>query len=103
MNYRLIEVVDKRTADRFCKVARIIYRNDPNFICPLDSIIEGIFDPAKNFFFTHGEAIRWILVDDHSQLVGRVAAFINRKKAYTFQQPTGGMGFFECKRKHKVL
>jgi hypothetical protein len=29
-------------------------------------------------------------------VIGRVASFINKRKAYTFQQPTGGMGFFEC-------
>ena len=28
--------------------------------------------------------------------IGRVAAFINQKTAFTFEQPTGGMGFFEC-------
>jgi hypothetical protein len=96
MTYRLLEVVDRQTAGRFLDVARTLYRNDSNFICPLDNTIESIFDPGKNFFFTHGEAIRWVLVDDANQLVGRVAAFINRKKAFTFQQPTGGLGFFEC-------
>ena len=25
-----------------------------------------------------------------------VAAFINNKKAYNYEQPTGGIGFFEC-------
>jgi hypothetical protein len=30
------------------------------------------------------------------KVVGRVAAFINKKTANTFDQPTGGMGFFEC-------
>ena len=28
--------------------------------------------------------------------IGRIAAFINNKKADTFDQPTGGCGFFEC-------
>jgi hypothetical protein len=36
------------------------------------------------------------MTDEKGQFAGRVAAFINRKKAFTFQQPTGGMGFFEC-------
>ncbi|NVO19136.1 MAG: GNAT family N-acetyltransferase [Bacteroidetes bacterium] len=96
MYYNLVEVVDKKTRVQFLEVARIIYKGDSNFICPLDSIIEGIFDPGKNLYFKHGEASRWVLFDDKNQLVGRVAAFINRKKAFSFQQPTGGMGFFEC-------
>lgn len=96
MNYRLIEVVDKQTSGQFLETARILYKNDSNFICPLDSMIEGVFDPRQNFFFTHGEATRWILKDSSGHLVGRVAAFINKRKAFSFQQPTGGMGFFEC-------
>jgi hypothetical protein len=28
--------------------------------------------------------------------IGRIAAFVNPKTAYTEKQPTGGMGFFEC-------
>jgi hypothetical protein len=75
---------------------RKIYKNDPNFVCPPDEVIEGIFTPSKNVFFNHGEAMRWILRDENNNLLGRVAAFINTKKAYTFNVPTGGMGFFEC-------
>lgn len=93
---QLIEVQDKKTRKEFLDVARILYKNDPNWICPLDKQVEGIFIPGENPFFSHGEAIRWILKNEQGQLVGRVAAFINRKKAYGFQQPTGGMGFFEC-------
>ncbi len=96
MNYRLIEVNDKQTSRQFADVMRLLYHNDKNFICPLDSMIDDIFNPEKNIFFTHGEAIRWIMVDEKERLSGRVAAFINRRKAFTFQQPTGGMGFFEC-------
>lgn len=93
---KLIEVRDKRTAKRFLEVAAIVYRNDEVYVRPLDISIETIFNPAKNDFFSHGEATRWILEDDKGNLIGRVAAFINKKKAFNFDQPTGGMGFFEC-------
>jgi hypothetical protein len=96
MDYRLISVDNAHSRKLFHDVIRIIYRNDKNFICPPDAVIEGVFTPSKNIFFSHGEAMRWILVDESGSLVGRVAAFINTKKAYTFQVPTGGMGFFEC-------
>jgi hypothetical protein len=93
---KLIEVNDKKSGKRFLDVARIIYKNDPNWICPLDVDIEAIFDPKRNAYFQHGKAIRWILENDNGQLVGRVGAFINFNKANHFKQPTGGMGFFEC-------
>ncbi len=93
---KLVEVNSGRLEKRFLDVARKLYHNDPVWVCPLDPVINAIFDPRKNVFFTHGEAQRWILEDDEGNLIGRVAAFINRKKAYGFEQPTGGMGFFEC-------
>jgi len=88
----------KTHADKkaFLDVARLIYKGDPNWVCPLDNDIEAVFDPAKNNFHQHGKANRWIMKDDNGNLIGRVAAFINEKKAYNYEQPTGGMGFFEC-------
>lgn len=35
-------------------------------------------------------------MDDAGKTIGRIAAFINFRKAYMHSQPTGGMGFFEC-------
>ena len=102
MEYHIIKVEDNRTKALFHEVMRLIYKNDRNFICPLDEVIEGIFTPGKNTFFNHGEATRWILVDEQNKPVGRVAAFINTKKAYTFQVSTGGMGFFECIEDYKA-
>lgn len=93
---KLIEVSNKAQAKQFIEVAHIIYKDDPNWVCPLDNMINGVFNRKKNVFYTHGDAIRWLLVDDSNKLIGRVAAFINEKKAYKFDQPTGGMGFFEC-------
>lgn len=93
---KLIEVTDRPTRRLFLEMVEEIYRNDPFYVRPLDDEIEGVFDPGRNSFFSHGEATRWILQDDRGHTVGRVAAFINRRKALTFQQPTGGMGFFEC-------
>ena len=96
MEYKLIEVKSTKEAESFHDAMRAIYKGDPNFICPLDETIEGIFTPSKNIFFSHGEAIRWVLYDSGNKFAGRIAAFINKNKAFTFQQPTGGIGFFEC-------
>lgn len=82
---------DKRL---FLEMPAAIYKNDPNWIRPLDKDIEEVFDPAKNKFFRQGECSRWLLFDAHNQIVGRVAAFVNKK--YKQSQPTGGIGFFEC-------
>jgi hypothetical protein len=93
---QIIEVNDKKTQRAFHRVPHLIYRNDPVWVCQLESEVEDIFSPRENSFFRHGEATRWILRDDRGKLIGRVAAFVNRAKAAKYQQPTGGMGFFEC-------
>jgi len=93
---QITEVKTKKEIRQFLDVPRKIYTNDPYWVCPLDDDTEAIFDQKKNVFFQNGEAVRWILSDDTGKLVGRVAAFINRNKAFKYQQPTGGMGFFEC-------
>lgn len=90
------EVTDKSLAEKFINLPRQLYRNDPNWISPLDKDIRAVFDPSLNHFFSHGICTRWILEDDQGQAAGRVAAFINEEKAFKNPQPTGGMGFFEC-------
>jgi hypothetical protein len=92
----IVEVADKKTRQQFLDVARMIYKDDKFWVCPLDMDINGIFNPGKNVFFRKGEAARWILMDERYQVIGRIAAFIDREKAVTWDQPTGGMGFFEC-------
>lgn len=92
----LTEVTDKKTRRAFLGMVDAIYAGDTNYVRPLDKEIEEVFDPVRNSFFRHGEAIRWIMKNESGKVTGRVAAFINKRKAFTFQQPTGGMGFFEC-------
>jgi hypothetical protein len=92
----VLPVSDGKTTRAFLDVVALIYKDDKNYVRPLDVQIEEVFDPASNDFFKHGQAQRFILKDDNGQIVGRVGAFINEKKAYGFAQPTGGMGFFEC-------
>jgi len=92
----IIPVNNKKTKKQFLDAARVIYKNDPVWVCPFDNEIEAIFDPEKNPYHKHGEVERWILVDDNNDLIGRIAAFIDRNLAYSYEQPTGGTGFFEC-------
>ena len=92
----IIRVTDRRTKNDFLRTAKTIYRDDKTWVCPLDNDIEAIFNPYKNTYFSHGEAERWILVDDKNTLKGRIAAFIDINLCRSYEQPTGGMGFFEC-------
>lgn len=93
---KIVEVKTKKEQKQFLKFPSKLYTNDPFWVCPLEADIEAVFDPGQNIFFKNGEATRWILFNCKGETIGRVAAFINRNKAYKYKQPTGGMGFFEC-------
>ncbi|MGE5419434.1 MAG: GNAT family N-acetyltransferase [Chloroflexota bacterium] len=93
---QIIRVDDRKTRKEFLDTARFLYRNDGTWVCPLDRDVEEIFTKGKNPFYEHGDASRWILRDDNGIPAGRIAAFINNKLAYSYEQPTGGIGFFEC-------
>lgn len=90
------KVVDKKEKKEFLEVAKIIYKNDNTWVCPLDNEINGIFDPERNVYYAHGICERWILKDESGKLIGRIAAFIDYKTSKVEDQPTGGIGFFEC-------
>ena len=92
---KLIEVKDPTSKKQFHQLPDIIYRSDQNFIQPLKDEIEKIFDPDKNASFIHGDARRWVL-EEGGHLVGRIAAFYDKSKTKNLDQPTGGIGFFEC-------
>jgi hypothetical protein len=90
------EVQTRRQAREFIDLPKRIYADDPVWVCPLDQEIESIFDPEKNAYFNHGSVTRFLLREDDGRVLGRIAAFIDENTAYTFDQPTGGCGFFEC-------
>lgn len=93
---KIISVNDSRGRKLFHDTARAIYSNDEVWVCPLDKDIEDIFTVGRNPYFSHGDARRWVALDDKGNPVGRIAAFIDRNLAWLHDQPTGGIGFFEC-------
>lgn len=94
---QFIPVNDSLTARQFIQVPVQLYQNDPNWIRPLDKDINEVFDEKKNKAFRFGEAERWILKNGDGKLIGRIAAFFNKKyKNKEDDVPVGGIGFFEC-------
>jgi len=94
---QLTEVTTTRLAKDFIRVNVEINQNDPNYIRPLDKDIDDVFDIKKNKTFRFGEAVRWMLKDNNGKLIGRIAAFTNKKyKNKGDDVPVGGIGFFDC-------
>lgn len=88
------EVQTKAHEREFLEFPSRLYQYDPNYIRPLDKDINEIFNPEKNKFFQNGECTRFLFKNRKKETVGRVAVFINN--FYEQQQPTGGIGFFDC-------
>jgi hypothetical protein len=94
---KIQEVTTSSEAKEFVALPVRLYRNEPRWIRPLDKDIESVFDQKRNKTFRSGECIRWLLLNDKNETVGRVAAFIDKKAVNKGNdQPTGGLGFFEC-------
>lgn len=90
------EVKSESDKKAFIEMPISIYKDNKTYVRPIDTDIEKVFNPSLNKFFSHGECIRWILWNDaKTQVIGRVAAFINTRTIKE-ELPTGGMGFFEC-------
>lgn len=95
---KLKEVSTSSVERDFILAASPIYKDMPNWVRPLDKDIKAVFNPKKNPAFQHGICTRWVLYDEKGSIIGRIAAFINEKTAASpcNEQPTGGIGFFEC-------
>jgi GNAT superfamily N-acetyltransferase len=87
---------DKGLIKLFLEFPVALYATDANWIRPLNNDIEAIFDPRKNSHFANGEAIRWVLLNESDEVIGRVAAFYMQSSQKKDEMPVGGMGFFEC-------
>lgn len=97
MRMQLIEVTSPRLAKEFIAVNVALNKSNPHYIRPLDKDIREVFDPKKNKTFRHGEVTRWVLKDKNGKLIGRIAAFTNKKyKNKGDDVPVGGVGFFDC-------
>src|SRR5215203_2532324 len=91
----VLKVNDKKTSKAFNSLPGKLYSSDPEWIGPIDSEVQSVFDPHKNNFFQHGTTARWILLNHRQESIGRIAAFIDHHKINP-SLPSGGIGFFEC-------
>ena len=94
---QLLSVNTPELEQDFIRVNIELNRTVPGYIRPIDAEIREVFNPARNKAFRQGECTRWVLKDDDGQLIGRIAAFVNKRyKNKGDDVPIGGVGFFDC-------
>ena len=80
---KIIEVNTPKQAQSFIDLPKFIYKLDPQWVCPLDIEIENVFDPTKNSFYSHGEAIRFLLIDENGHIDLPLFTWISDKNDLT--------------------
>ncbi|MCS5490190.1 hypothetical protein [Algoriphagus limi] len=79
------------------KVHNLINKSYPNWIQPLDKDVLSVFDKKKNKLLERSEAIRWVIKTSQGKLIGRIAAFVNKRYINKGDDiKVGGFGFFDC-------
>lgn len=79
----------------FYKVDKDLYKDDPNWVCPISQVVEGLFHESTNHLMKDGANCRWILYHNNKP-IGRIAAFWTDLKSKRSDIHSGGIGFFEC-------
>ncbi|RKG74874.1 N-acetyltransferase [Corallococcus terminator] len=84
-------------ADRtaFIRLPYALYRDDPNWVPPLEMERKDFLDPKKNPFFDYAE-VELFLARRGTEVVGRVAAIKNPRHMEVHGTKEGFFGLFEC-------
>jgi len=77
----------------FLNVVEYIYRNDPNYVRPLDTEVKERLSP-KNPFWLHAEGVI-ISAHRNGYCVGRCTAQIDREHLARYRDDVGSFGFFD--------
>ena len=93
-----VSVVPVRTArdlTRFIRLPWQLYRHDPAWVPPLRGELKKLLSPGRHPFHRHAD-VRYFLARVGGEVVGRVAAVVNREHVRFHDEPVGFFGFFEC-------
>ncbi len=94
MDRRAVEAVqDRRGLRAFLRFPERLYRDDPRWVAPLRRDERARLSPS-NPFFAHAEA-QLFLARHGGEVVGRVAAIVDRSHLERWKDDAGFFGFFE--------
>lgn len=79
---------------QFIRLPWRIYAGDPAWVPPLEQDVRKLLDPAKHPFHEHAE-VATFLAWRNGEVVGRIAAILNRQHIEFHGEPAGFFGLFE--------
>ncbi len=98
-----VRVIGEEKNDQmdFLKLPWKIYAEDRNWVPPLITDVETIFDQKENIFYGHGEA-KAFLAHRGSETAGRIVAAIDHRANRYHNERAGFFGFFEVERDYRT-
>ncbi len=90
------QVESARDLKAFIEVPYRFYKDDPVWIPPLRSEQKKLFTPEGDPLLRHAEYALYLLEDDQGQVIGRIAAFVDRHATDFWQEQIGFFGSYEC-------
>ncbi|MEL7486367.1 MAG: hypothetical protein AAGJ87_04005 [Pseudomonadota bacterium] len=87
-------VPDGATRKEFISVTRTIYRDDPNYIAPLDFEVGQRLNPKTNPSLRDARHQLWVAYRDGAP-VGRIGAIVNPLHLQRYNDDTGHFGYFD--------
>jgi GNAT superfamily N-acetyltransferase len=88
-------VAGRADLERFLRLPWQIYDGDPNWVPPLLSDVRAALSPKKHPFHSHAD-VALFLARRGRQVVGRIAAIVNRAHNEFHEDRLGFFGLFEC-------
>jgi GNAT superfamily N-acetyltransferase len=93
----MLEVTPVKTRQEFMDFVSLawqVYKDDPQWVPPLVSMMQEMFDPQKNPLWEHSEFQNFLARRD-GRVVGRITALVNGSHNEVHQERMGFFGFFE--------
>lgn len=90
----VVAVQNKKALSEFVELPYRLYRDDPNWVPPLRIAVKELLDRSKHPFYRNAEA-EYFLARRNGEVVGRIAAIIDRAHNRVHQEEAGFFGFFE--------
>jgi GNAT superfamily N-acetyltransferase len=91
----VVAVNDKKSLKQFIELPYSLYRGQPHWVPPLRIATKELLDREKHPFYRDAEA-EFFLARKNGNIVGRVAAIIDRAHNRFHKEEAGFFGFFEC-------
>ncbi|MDR1492684.1 MAG: hypothetical protein LBT05_08175 [Planctomycetaceae bacterium] len=91
---QIIQVESSRDKKRFLEFPWILYKNNPYWIPPIQSEQKSLVNYAFCPFYKKNECQTFIAVKNN-EVVGRIAAIVNRSHIERYNENIGFFGFFE--------